>query len=467
MKDYSIGTDGVKVKLDSPCLSGWVTPASLDELQTYATKEIDKDRCPDPVWTGSKFPAALMQQVIGTIHEFPRMETAYSLYYNPTSREWAVKCPEQNGSGASVRYADDGSGMPEGFSIIGSIHTHPEMGAFWSGTDLNDQQKKHGIHFVFGLRNGFVTTSKVTVFTPIEQFDQNLRDVVEDFDWAQVYPAVDEWVETIKKQSYHPPVTIARYYGGYYSHRKPVSNSHYGHVSRSYTYYDDYMSGRSSSCWDDYDYDYSGYDSYDYSGYGYTYKPPKHTQQPKAKTELEIEAGVTGSTASAQALLTTDVTADNKYFEVIWGALDSVVEIGKFRDAIIDCTNRAAIEQECDVVIIDALDKTDIIAGIEEIMALVPNIEKFDEEEQNQIVDSVFSVFPDAQLVDELSNGMTNGPGVDTLISLIEGAAEAYRSQPKCLDEPDVNSLLTVLKSAYESILETQAGETEEEAAQC
>lgn len=88
MKSFVIAQDGVRVRLESPCLEGWVEPKNLAELQTYATKALDKTRYPGPKWIGAKMPAELMKKVLGTLRQFPHTETAYTLYYNAGEGKW-------------------------------------------------------------------------------------------------------------------------------------------------------------------------------------------------------------------------------------------------------------------------------------------------------------------------------------------------------------------------------------------
>lgn len=447
MKNYVVGADKVLAKLDSPVLTGWITVDSIKELQTYTDKEINREQYPEPVWTGTKFPAALMQQVLGTIHEFPHMETAYSLYYNVTTGEWAVKCPDQNGSGASVSYEDDGSGMPAGFSIIGSIHTHPEMSAFWSGTDLNDQKKKHGIHFVFGLHQGLVRYSLVTVFTPHEQFNQDIHDVVEDFDWAQVYPAVDEWVETIKKQAYRRPVTVYtgrtsvtsyKYNQNKYDWRK------YSGVSGSTSNYAGYGYGYAGYDYDDH-YGWYGYgsDSYNWDGdYDYDYKPAG-----KSYTGGDL------STTISEAL-----DKDNPYYKVIDEALNSAVKGEQFRKAVLSTDQRASLEHELDIVITDTSDKEDIVASIQEISSCIPSLnEPMSADDQNTIFENLFDAMPDVNLVNPENPMSRNVYCVDIITNLVNGMVDSYTTNPNCLDPDVVGEVLATLKDAYESMLQIQA----------
>lgn len=217
MRSYLIGSDRCLVHTKSPMLIGWEECTDLDVIKAFAPK-CDPKYKPGLTWVGSKMPSALFKKVLGTIAQFPRMETAFSLYYKLSDKSWHIKVPAQYGHGASVRFEDNGDGVPAGYALIGSIHTHPEMGAFWSGTDMNDQSRKYGLHMVFGLRSGKVDQHKCTIFTPTAKYDQQLWNVVEETDLKADYEAPKEWVDKIKAQEYKPavqPVTWSpgtRYY---------------------------------------------------------------------------------------------------------------------------------------------------------------------------------------------------------------------------------------------------------------
>lgn len=198
-RNYVVGNDRVLVHTDSPLLEGWEPCTSVKQLQAFAGK------VPDSIiagmrWKGSKFPADLMKQVLGTIHEFKDMETAYSLYYRILDHTWKINVPKQAGGSQHVHYEDAATEIEGEYYYIGSIHTHPEISAFWSGTDLTDQQKHHGIHIVFSLHDGLVEDYKLSIFTPTGVYDKKFEDIFEPVDFHTVYPSVDAWVEKIKKQ---------------------------------------------------------------------------------------------------------------------------------------------------------------------------------------------------------------------------------------------------------------------------
>ena len=439
MKPYVIGTDKVLVKLDSPNLEGWISVGSLKELQTYAKAPVDRTKFPEPVWKGAKIPAKLMQQVIATIRQFPNMETAYSLYYNIRKKEWAVKCPEQNGSGASVSYEDKGDGMPEGFAIIGSIHTHPNMGAFWSGVDMNDQTKKNGIHFVFGLRSGYVKEYKCTVFTLTEHFDQDIDNVVEEFDWSKDYEPVAEWVETIKRQSYKKPqpVSVTKWFGQSTVVHKPLPKTHYGHESTAQRNYEDFMDAyRSAASFID--------------DYGYYYNPERYNDWGGGFDLVSDD--------DAEII-------DNKYITVIDEALANTGKAEELRVALLDPKTVSELESQLDIVVVDVSDKSQIIEGIEEIATFISTGDKFNNEEQKQVFDALFEVMPDVNLIEPTDPALRNGPCADEICYLVDGMVDSYCENPKCLDEVDVNNVLKTLKDAYETLLRVQAERDTETAA--
>lgn len=442
-KDYVVGNDGVRVRLISECLDGWVKPKNLEDLQTYASKELDTDKFHGPRWIGATMQADLLKQVLGTIHEFPKMETAYSLYYSTEEKKWAVKVPEQNGSGASVSFYDDGKDMPEGYALLGSIHTHPEMGAFWSGTDLNDQQFKHGLHIVFGLRNGLVSQIKCTVFFPSQQEDQDIKDVLEDVDFTQVYEPVPEWVETIKRQSYRKPTATVKVYGNngaVVSHRT-LPAGHYKPADNyaGYTYDPDY--GYSS--WYN---TYRGSNWYGADWYGSRW----YGGWSSGAWESDYADDITGTTASE---ITVDSTKELK--NAILDALNDSDTAAMLVDVFTDPAVRGPLEMTTGIMIVDSLDKTDVLISIEDLMTGETVLKDLEDEEARQLFEGLMDLRPDFNIVDK-RNALGNDINVESLCYLLQKAASAYSDTP-CVSDDTVNTWLTTLKQAYETILAAQA----------
>lgn len=486
-KNLVVCQDGCRVRLESAVFEGWIKPKNVDDLQTYSSKTLDETKYPGPKWIGSKMPAALMQQVLGTIHEFPRMETAYTLYYNTATREWAVKCPDQSGAGASVHFYDDGTGMPEGFTLMGSIHTHPEMGAFWSGTDLNDQQFKAGLHIVFGLRNGLVSQYKCTGFFPSMQQDQELWDVLEEVDFGQVYEPVAEWVETIKKQAYHPPVRTTWY--GQYSY--PAGGGYYSvNKDGSYTYHYGYPQKPANQCYGGYG-GYGGADyGYGYGGYGYGWnwggKKDKHSKHNKqrsywrdywddydegeydydllpsvVKGQTSSNAGVKittqkekdddDATPAAAPTETQDIGDTTEFKVALLDALNDPTLAARLVDVFTDPDVRQPLEMIAGLSVTDTFDKSDVLLSIETFMTGETVLADMDDEEARQIFEGLMDLKPDLNVVDS-TNALGNDTNITSLCNLMVNAVNAY-TESECVSSDVLNEWLRILKDSYEALL--------------
>lgn len=193
------------VRTSSPLLEGWEECRSLDELRAVAGGPVCKEE-PDLHWKGGRIPAELMRKVLGTIKEFPTREVGFVLYYNATSHEWDIECPVQVGYGGSVQFQGEKTPLP-GYSEVGTIHTHPNMSAFWSATDYHDQRGKFGVHCVLGLKNGVVDKYLWTIFTPNGDYNKSWGDIAEPVDFLGKHEPDKEWLKTLNTKPAAPRKT--------------------------------------------------------------------------------------------------------------------------------------------------------------------------------------------------------------------------------------------------------------------
>lgn len=218
---FKICLDGVYVQQDSPLLSGWEKLTKPEQIIGYAGDMLQRQSPKEGVaWQGAKIPMSVIAPVLGTIQAFPNMETGYQLYYNLKEGKWRVRCPKQFGLSAAVFFEND-IPMQDGFFLQGTIHTHPNMQAFWSGMDLSSNAGRFGLHMVFGLEEGMIRTHKITIFTKISHYDLAVNDIFEDdVDLRSVCKPNPEWVEAINQQ-FQPGFELivdGRKYG---PHKKP------------------------------------------------------------------------------------------------------------------------------------------------------------------------------------------------------------------------------------------------------
>lgn len=162
---------GGYIYIDSPNAKGWhqCEPEEFFANQRPYDTELNKDLLK---WTGAKVGKDLLLQVAALANCFPRMEIMVCLYYSSTEQKWLANVPKQKGSGAHAKYDDEDFEPPKGYEFLGTIHTHPEMSAFWSCVDRNDQNRKNGLHLVLGLRNGKINEALCSLFYNGKQYDQ-------------------------------------------------------------------------------------------------------------------------------------------------------------------------------------------------------------------------------------------------------------------------------------------------------
>lgn len=209
--EFKVYQDKVLTHLQSEVLDGWLPCNDIKTLETYGIDESQEKEEGVHVKDIQKIPAALMERVLGTCEAYPNMEIGFVIYRNFLTGEWDIRVPEQKGTGVHVSFFEEKHPDAK-FQVAGTIHTHPNMGAFWSGTDMNDQGKKPGmIHWVFGLRKGLVDKYKCSYFHDDGTgksicYDFDLLDLLEEKPDFQKHREPDpEWKATIDKQSYKVP----------------------------------------------------------------------------------------------------------------------------------------------------------------------------------------------------------------------------------------------------------------------
>ena len=106
----------------------------------------------------------LSREMVNQIHSFFQLvyekystEAVVLLWYHFDKHIWNLEVPTQEVSGASVSYERDDKEVKQlekdGFTLVGSIHSHGQMGAFHSGTDDEDEYNFDGLHITIGRVN--------------------------------------------------------------------------------------------------------------------------------------------------------------------------------------------------------------------------------------------------------------------------------------------------------------------------
>jgi hypothetical protein len=130
---------------------------------------------------------------------------------NKTGPEgWGVLVPEQSNTAAHCKYDADSIALikPEDVLIVGSVHSHPEMSAYASGTDHADQADFDGLHITYGWQksqNNGATQYHLELQMAGTAYSLKPEDVFEDYTFQkEPDPDVVEWSGKVKKAL--PPI---------------------------------------------------------------------------------------------------------------------------------------------------------------------------------------------------------------------------------------------------------------------
>lgn len=131
---------------------------------------------------------------------------------NATGPEgWGVLVPDQTNTAAHCKYDADSIAelKPENVMIVGSVHSHPEMSAYASGTDHADQADFDGLHITYGWQksqNNGATQYHLELQMSGQNYTLKPEDVFENITLLkEPDPDVVEWSGKVKKA--YPPLS--------------------------------------------------------------------------------------------------------------------------------------------------------------------------------------------------------------------------------------------------------------------
>ena len=141
------------------------------------------------------------------VYKTHKSEVAILLWHNFETKDWDTEVPTQTVGGASVSYTRNESFKDEmeakGFTCVGTIHSHCEMGAFHSGIDDHDEYNFDGVHITIGkVISGPQFAQRFIVKGMFRKFE-TIADVVDMPEVTEPnFP--NEWSEQVKKHVYIP-----------------------------------------------------------------------------------------------------------------------------------------------------------------------------------------------------------------------------------------------------------------------
>ena len=128
------------------------------------------------------------------------------------SEGWGILVPDQTNTSVHCNYDPNSIAevKPDNVMIVGSVHSHPGMSAYASGTDHKDQADFDGIHITFGWQKS-VQNGATQYYAEMQMAGQayklDIEDVFEDYVVEKAPdPEVVAWTGKVKKAL--PPSTV-------------------------------------------------------------------------------------------------------------------------------------------------------------------------------------------------------------------------------------------------------------------
>ena len=269
---YVIAKEGVFLKKRLGIMESLapVTEISiLESIKATATMHIEK--IPGPQ-------CAKVIEFFKAVYKEYYGEAIVLLFYDETNKKYLIIPPHQKVSGGSCDY---NRGITvEGYTMIGTIHSHAPMSAFHSSTDDKDEETFDGLHITFGnMRDADISISASIVANgyrmmvdPCDYIDKLklTKDVDEDAKGATT--TVYEW-KAGKLQKNEKKTSRYGYSYRRYDKRYVVEvTDHQRHFNQKWmkvvekgTY--TYRGGRTAGFLA------GGYGGYGYGGWGHEYDP--------------------------------------------------------------------------------------------------------------------------------------------------------------------------------------------------
>jgi hypothetical protein len=122
------------------------------------------------------------------------------LGYDKAEERWFLIPVEQEVQGAHVDYKVNGSK-----GAVGTIHSHPSFGAFYSGTDDHDDDQFDGIHIVLGQITEEIPKIEVSAVVNGNRFTFKPDQVIAGIPRPKKEDKTHEWMDKfVKKKTYSP-----------------------------------------------------------------------------------------------------------------------------------------------------------------------------------------------------------------------------------------------------------------------
>lgn len=142
------------------------------------------------------------------VHTKHGTESIVLLTFDPSkddSSGWGILVPEQTNTAAHCSYDAESvvALKPDDVFIVGSVHSHPDMPAYASGTDHADQADFDGIHITYGWQKS-VNNGATQYYAELQlngsSYKMDIEDIFEFYTLnKEPDPEVVDWSDKVKK----------------------------------------------------------------------------------------------------------------------------------------------------------------------------------------------------------------------------------------------------------------------------
>jgi hypothetical protein len=149
-----------------------------------------------------------LDQFFRLVHAKHGTESIVLLTFDPSKEDssgWGILVPEQTNTAAHCSYDAESviAIKPDNVYIVGSVHSHPEMPAYASGTDHADQADFDGIHITYGWQKS-VNNGSTQYYAELQLGGSNYKMDIEDIFESYTInkdpdPEVVAWSDKVKK----------------------------------------------------------------------------------------------------------------------------------------------------------------------------------------------------------------------------------------------------------------------------
>lgn len=148
-------------------------------------------------FTATKLPLELIKKVTAffkQVYDKHKSEAVGYLYYESSSGEWDFIPPAQKAGPANVKY--DKAPIKNGWSVVGTIHSHANLTAFHSGTDHDDEKYFDGVHITIGKLDTRTPEFACSIVCQGARAEYEPNDLIDGMD--PVIDAPAEWMCMMK-----------------------------------------------------------------------------------------------------------------------------------------------------------------------------------------------------------------------------------------------------------------------------